>query len=864
MSSDTPVMQQYKRIKSKYPNTILFFRMGDFYEMFEKDAKEVSALLDIVLTKRHGIPMCGIPYHAASSYIARLLKTGRKIAVCEQLSTTPAKGAKIVEREVTEVITPGTIVNEDYLDNNKNNYLAAIGKHSNYIAASFVDISTGEFYAFSFPHEKGSYEETLYRELVKTSPSEIIIQESLLEEDAGIEKVILEIGNVVINRYPDWYFNIDNGIEILKKHFDIATLKGFGFEDTDPEIVCAGILVEYLKENAGALLPHINSLEKITKNASVEIDGKALKNLEIIKNMSDGSSKYTLISTVDYTGTSMGSRMLKKWLQNPLQDKIMIEKRLNNVDFFYKNQLVLTKLRSCFSSLNDIERFTSRLALDKVNAKDLLGLKNSIASFLQIAEILWEYKSETLFEYFPHKNEIIEAESVAEILEKTISPNPPVIITEGEMIKNGYCGELDTLRNIRDNSKEILEQYIEEEKKRSGISTLRIRYNKIIGYFIEITKSHLEKIPSHFIRRQSLVGSERFTTERLAELEIDLISAAEKIFTLEKSIFIKIRDSLKLHISLFRKIANVIGETDCLQSFAYAATARGFTKPEVNNSSAIIIKNGRHPVVEASLPAGEFIPNDIILDKKKNFILLTGPNMAGKSTFLRQAALITLLAQAGSFVPADSAEIGIVDKVFCRVGSSDNLARGESTFLVEMSEASYILRNATEKSLIIMDEVGRGTGTNDGLSIARSICEYIISKLKAKTLFATHYHELISMEMAEIENLSMNAIESEGKLVFLKKIKKGAANKSYGINVAGMAGIPYSVIVRAEELLEYYDSKVSVASHIKTSQVEKPDKQNTLFPEEYIISKEIEAVDINNTTPIEAINYIISWQKKLK
>lgn len=860
MSSDTPVMQQYKRIKSRYPNTILFFRMGDFYEMFEKDAKEVSALLDIVLTKRHGIPMCGIPYHAASSYIARLLKTGRKIALCEQLSTTPAKGAKIVEREVTEVITPGTIVNEDYLDNNKNNYLAAIGKHSNYIAASFVDISTGEFYAFSFPHEKGSYEETLYRELVKTSPSEIIIQESLLEEDAGIEKVILEIGNVVINRYPDWYFNIDNGIEILKKHFDIATLKGFGFEDTDPEIVCAGILVEYLKENAGALLPHINSLEKITKNVSVEIDGKALKNLEIIKNMSDGSSKYTLISTVDYTGTSMGSRMLKKWLQNPLQDKIMIDKRLNNVDFFYKNQLVLTKLRSYFSSLNDIERFTSRLALDKVNAKDLLGLKNNIAGFLQIAEIIWEYKSKTLFEYFPHKKDITKAASVVEILEKTILSNPPVIITEGEMIKNGYCGELDKLRNIRDNSKEILEKYIEKEKEMSGISTLRIRYNKIIGYFIEITKSHLEKIPSHFIRRQSLVGSERFTTEKLAELEIDLISAAEKIFALEKNIFIEIRDSLKPHISLFRKIANVIGETDCLQSFAYAATARGFTKPEVNNSSAIIIKNGRHPVVEASLPAGEFIPNDIVLDKKKNFILLTGPNMAGKSTFLRQSALITLLAQAGSFVPADSAEIGIVDKIFCRVGSSDNLARGESTFLVEMSEASYILRNATEKSLIIMDEVGRGTGTNDGLSIARSICEYIITKLKAKTLFATHYHELISMEMPEIENLSMNAIESEGKLVFLKKIKKGAANKSYGINVAGMAGIPYSVIVRAEELLEYYDSK----SHMKNNQVEKIDKQNTLFPEEYIISKEIEAVDINNTTPIEAINYIISWQKKMK
>ncbi len=862
MSFDTPVMQQYNRIKRQHPDAILFFRLGDFYEMFDNDAKEVSSILDIVLTKRHNIPMCGVPYHAASSYISKLLKTGRKIAICEQLTNVPQKGAKIVEREVVEIITPGTIVNEDYLDNKKNNYLAAIGKCGNSVSIACVDISTGEFTVSTFEYEKEIPEEDVYRELMKIAPSEIIIQESLFDINEGIRKTLGEYGNAIINRYPDWFFNLENSFEILKKHFNVTTLKGFGIDDNSPEIICAGIIIEYLKENSGTLLSHITSIEKTNRNNFLEVDGKTLKNLEIVRNMNDGSSKYTLLSVLDYTRTSMGGRLIKKWLQNPLKDTEGISKRLDLVDFFYKNQLLLTKIRTSLSMLNDLERFSSRLALDKVNAKDFLGLKNTLKAFLNITETLSEYHIDSLFPFLAENSLRDKATALFDLLEKAIHEDPPVLLTEGNLIKEGYCAELDNLRNLRDNSQDILNHYIENEKSLSGIPNLRIRYNKIIGYFLEVTKSYTDRIPDHFIRRQSLVGSERYTTEKLISLETELESAAEKISALEKELFVKVKETLKTDIKYLSYIAGKLSEIDCVQSFSYAATVYGYTRPSINSGSEISIRNGRHPVVEANLPQGEYIPNDIIIGKKKNFILLTGPNMAGKSTFLRQTALIILMAQAGSFVPADHADIGVVDKIFCRVGASDNLARGESTFLVEMSETSYILRAATEKSLIIMDEVGRGTGTNDGLSIARSICEYIVKKIRAKTLFATHYHELVALELPEIENLSMNAVEENGKLVFLKKIKKGPANKSYGINVAEMAGIPYSIILRSEELLDFYENN-KTASIRKSGNADTSLYKSELFSEEHIIAKEISAVDVNNTTPIEALNHIARWQKKL-
>ena len=769
MSSDTPVMQQYKRIKSQNPDSILFFRLGDFYEMFENDAKEVSLLLDIALTKRHNIPMCGIPYHSSSPYIAKLLKAGKKIAVCEQLSNTPPKGKKIVERQVAEIITPGTVIDEDFLDNKSNNYLAAVSRHGRIYSFSYIDMSTGEFAAFSFNDD--SLNEILSRELLRLDPGEIIIQESILEYNTDAGRIFNNYKKT-LNRYPDWYFSLDNSVSMLKKQFNVDTLKGFGFTDDSPELLSAGVIIEYLFDNSKNLLPHITKLIKHDDSSFMGLDENSLKNLEILKNLQDNSSAYTLFSVLDYTKTSMGSRTLKRWLTAPLTEKESIEFRYNCVELFYRNQIILSEIRKNLSSVMDIQRLSSRIAMDRANGKDLTGLKNSFYSILRIFQILSDNSGASVFPYVSEESLFKNLDSVCSIIEQSIIEEPAVTITDGNIIKEGYNQELDKLKSLKNNSQEILNSYIEEEKNNSQIPNLKIRYNKIIGYFLEVTKSYLDNVPEHFIRRQSLVGAERYTTEHLVNLESELNSASEKITSLEKQLFLEIRDRIKNFIPFLIDISEKISDIDCFQSLAQAATVNGYTRPSIAENRDLFIKSGRHPVVEANLPTGEYVPNDTYLRKKSNFILLTGPNMAGKSTYLRQTALIVLMAQAGSFVPAGEAEIGLTDKIFCRVGSSDNLARGESTFLVEMSETAHILRTATENSLIIMDEVGRGTSTSDGLSIAWSICEYIIKKMRSRTLFATHYHELVKLDYPEIINLSMNAVEKEGKLIFLKKIKK--------------------------------------------------------------------------------------------
>ena len=859
MSSDTPVMQQYKRIKSQNPDSILFFRLGDFYEMFENDAKEVSLLLDIALTKRHNIPMCGIPYHSSSPYIAKLLKAGKKIAVCEQLSNTPPKGKKIVEREVAEIITPGTVIDEDFLDNKSNNYLAAVSRHGRIYSFSYIDMSTGEFAAFSFNDD--SLNQILSRELLRLDPGEIIIQESILEYNTDAGRIFNNYKKT-LNRYPDWYFSLDNSVSMLKKQFNVDTLKGFGFTDDSPELLSAGVIIEYLFDNSKNLLPHITKLIKHDDSSFMGLDENSLKNLEILKNLQDNSSAYTLFSVLDYTKTSMGSRTLKRWLTAPLTEKESIEFRYNCVELFYRNQIILSEIRKNLSSVMDIQRLSSRIAMDRANGKDLTGLKNSFYSILRIFQILSDNSGASVFPYVSDESFFKNLDSVCSIIEQSIIEEPAVTITDGNIIKEGYNQELDKLKSLKNNSQEILNSYIEEEKNNSQIPNLKIRYNKIIGYFLEVTKSYLDNVPEHFIRRQSLVGAERYTTEHLVNLESELNSASEKITSLEKQLFLEIRDKIKNFIPFLIDISEKISDIDCFQSLAQAATVNGYTRPSVAENRDLIIKSGRHPVVEANLPTGEYVPNDTYLRKKSNFILLTGPNMAGKSTYLRQTALIVLMAQAGSFVPAGEAEIGLTDKIFCRVGSSDNLARGESTFLVEMSETANILRTATENSLIIMDEVGRGTSTSDGLSIAWSICEYIIKKMRSRTLFATHYHELVKLDYPEIINLSMNAVEKEGKLIFLKKIKKGSANKSYGINVAEIAGIPYEVIIRGKELLEKYDSPEENSQ--KTPFLSSADSQIDLFSSDHLISREIESLDINNMTPLEALNKINNWKKILK
>ena len=858
-SPDTPVMQQYKRIKSQNPDSILFFRLGDFYEMFENDAKEVSLLLDIALTRRHNIPMCGVPYHASSPYIAKLLKAGRKIAICEQLSNTPAKGKKIVDREVTEIITPGTVIDEDFLDNKSNNYLAALSMEKNHYSLSYVDISTGEFSAFSFNEKE--VKEILSRELTRLDPGEVIIQESIAEYNSDVKKIFNDFKKTV-NRYPDWYFSHENSVSVLKKHFSVDTLKGFGFDENDADLLSAGVIIDYLYENSKNLLPHITKLVKYDNSTYMGLDENSLKNLEILKNLHDSSSAYTLFSVLDYTKTSMGSRTLKRWLTSPLTDIKSIEFRYDCVELFYRNQILLSEIRKNLSSVKDIQRLSSKIAMDKANGKDLTGLKNSFYSVINILEILKDNPGSAVLSYLDDENILGNLKKISEIINESIKEEPSVTLTDGNIIKEGYNADLDKLCSLKNNSQDILNSYIEEEKNRSQIPNLKIRYNKIIGYFLEVTKSYLDNVPDHFIRRQSLVGAERYTTEQLSNLESDLNSASEKIVALEKQLFLDIRNEIKNFIPFITDISEKISDIDCLQSLAQASTVNGYTRPVITDRQELNISSGRHPVVEANMPSGEYVPNDILLKKKNSFILLTGPNMAGKSTYLRQTALIVLMAQAGSFVPAGEAEIGLVDRIFCRVGASDNLARGESTFLVEMSETANILRTATENSLIIMDEVGRGTSTNDGLSIAWSICEYIIRKIKARTLFATHYHELVKLDYPEIVNLSMNAVEQDGKLIFLKKIKKGSANKSYGINVAEIAGIPYEVIIRGKELLEKYGSTENSFADNSFS-ADKSNRQIDLFSSDHLISREIKSLDINKMTPLDALNKINNWKKML-
>lgn len=846
-TTDTPAVRQYRRIKSAHPDAILFFRMGDFYEMFESDAREASAILDLVLTKRAQLPMCGIPFHAAPAYIGRLLKEGRKVAICEQIGT-PQKGCKVMEREVTEIISPGTAVVEDYLDKNSNNYLFAVGRTGSTYSLSYLDLSTGEFCAAGFGESEKF--EFFRKELYRLMPGEILIQESLCSEDRDIASILDNYKKVIINRFPDWQFDLENSIQALRTQFNVINLKGFGFEDNAPELLSAGVILNYIHETSKSMLPHITGITRFDSSGYMYLDESSLRNLEILRNIQDGSSRYSLIEVLDHTKTAGGSRKMKQWLTSPLVSIKDIRKRQDSVDIFYRNQLLLSTVRSRLSGILDMERICAKTAMNKSNARDMEGLRNSFERCAEIMELLEEYG----FFSPAHREHII---SLRDYLEKTIAENPPVVINEGGMIKEGYNSELDHLRNLRDNSQAILDAYMEDERTACNIPNLKLRYNKIIGYFIEVTKSYLSQVPSHYIRKQSTLNNERFTTERLTELETELNTAYEKIITLERELFNEIRDRIKEEIRFIIDVAGRISETDCIQSFAHAATVNGYIKPVINSSSSVSIKGGRHPVVEVNLPPGEFISNDFSLQSgKQNLLMLTGPNMAGKSTFLRQNAIIVLMAQTGSFVPAEEAEIGVVDKIFCRVGASDNLARGESTFLVEMSETANILRGATQNSFVIMDEVGRGTGTNDGLSIAWSICEYLTCRLKAKTIFATHYHELTAMENSNIVNMSMNATEENGRLVFLKKIKQGAANRSYGIHVAELAGIPYEIILRAKELMKGLEKK---EMKIPECRAEEPE----LFSPAQLLESEILSADLNNMTPMQALSFLSELQKRL-
>jgi DNA mismatch repair protein MutS len=868
------MMAQYRRIKQDHRDDILFFRLGDFYEMFSEDAVEVSSLLNLTLTSRNGQPMCGIPYHAARSYIARLLKIGKKIAICEQISL-PGPGKGIADRRVIEVITPGTTVDEDFLEKGTSNYLAAVARVKDSISFAYVEASTGDFRACSFPLSAAG--ERLRKELERTQPKEIIVQESLIEEFEEVARVVGDRPSLVVNRWPDWLFDAERAAARLLSQFDTANLKGFGLDDSSPEIVAAGALLSYLDDTSKSLLPHVREIRTYSESEFLSLDEATQRNLELVRNMRDGDVRFSLLETLDETKTAMGARLLKRRLLHPLVDPEAIGRRLEAVDTLYRSQGKLAALREILARSFDLERLCARVAMDRAHGKDLVAVRDSLSAFEQAEEVVASLeRAGTLDGDDARALNGTEASALKELrllLARAIADDPSILLTEGNLIKDGYDAELDSLKRLKNDGHGALEDYLREEREATGIQSLKIRYNRLIGYFFEVTRANAASIPTHFIRRQSMSGAERFTTDRLIALETELNGAADKVIELEKRLFIEIRDRAKSAVPLLLAAAHRIAALDATQSLARAATVRAWTRPSVDSSYRLRIVEGRHPVVEAHLPRGDFVPNDLDLDATPaepaaaragpvSFALITGPNMAGKSTYLRQAALIVLMAQIGSFVPAREAEIGIVDKIFCRVGASDNLARGESTFLVEMNETAHILRTAGARSFVVMDEVGRGTGTSDGLSIAWAVCEDLLVEIRCRTLFATHYHELSRIVHPRLANRSMEVAEKDGEIVFLKRLREGATAESYGLHVARLAGIPDRVLDRARAVLETVRrSESALPASLSVSRT-----QSQAVPADNAASRiraELDGLDPDGMTPLEALELLHRWKSRI-
>ncbi|RKY87815.1 DNA mismatch repair protein MutS [candidate division KSB1 bacterium] len=864
----TPLMEQYFRIKSLHKEAILFFRMGDFYEMFYDDARIASKVLGLTLTTRsHGkaanVPLAGFPHHSLEIYLNKMLKSGYKVAICEQVED-PKKAKGIVKRAVVETISPGTAFSDKLLDVKSNNYLFSLFFSDGVAGFSAVDISTGEFLVSE------GMENEVIEQINIFNPSEILISESQDNYLSEKLKGNLNIFKTVIEDYP---FSYDYAYNSLKNHFKTTSLKGFGIEELRCGISAAGGILEYLKKSQVENLAHIKSIKVHHITKYMILDSSTRRNLELITPMSNSVNKEgTLISIIDKTLTPMGGRKLKKWLLTPLKNIKEIEKRLKSVDELFKNRNSRKEVGKILYEISDIERIIAKISSNKANARDLIGLKKSL---IQIPLLKRALNRERAFYTGIAVRKLNDLKRVVNEIDKSIVENPPTAITEGGIIKEGYNKELDDLRKLAYSGKKWINNLQNLERKRTGIPSLKVSYNKVFGYYIEVTKPHLSKVPENYIRKQTLVNAERFITPELKEYEEKVLNAEEKINSLEYEIFQSIRKKIMKEITSIQKNADIISEIDVIRSFAEVSEENNYVRPKLTNESLIYIKDGRHPVVEKMLPPGEqFIPNDLVLKRRDEQIhIITGPNMAGKSTFLRQVGLIVLLAQIGSFVPASEAKIGIVDRIFTRVGASDNLARGESTFLVEMNELANILHNATPKSLILLDEIGRGTSTFDGLSIAWATAEFIHNnpKISAMTLFATHYHELTELERlySGIKNYNVTVKEWGDSVIFLRKIERGGCDHSYGIQVARMAGVPPEVIERSKEILSNLEANELTPDHFpklalkkrKDSYKENPFQINIFTMEKGDLEKELEKINPDKLTPLEALEKIYKLKK---
>ena len=869
MSEYTPMMQHYLDMKEKYKDCILFYRLGDFYEMFFDDAINVSRELELTLTgkdcgKEERAPMCGIPFNAADTYIARLISKGYKVAICEQLEDPKfAKG--MVKRDVIRVVTPGTVMEANLLEDKKNNYIMCIYKNGIYFGVTVCDITTGDLRTTEIK-ESNNFA-VLLDEISKYSPAELVVNPMLFDCSEEMNK-IKERFDIYVTRLEEKEFT-DN-YEALSEKYKIVDDENSTVENISNymlSVASTNALFAYLLETQKNNLDHINKIIVYSTTKYMALDINARRNLEITEKLRDKSKKGTLLWVLDKSATAMGGRMIRRWLNNPLIDVKQINKRLDAVQELKDNIILRGDIADNLKKVYDMERLASKISYGSANGRDLISLKNSAKQLPEIKKILAGTKSAMLQELY---SELDVLEDVYELIDKTIVEEPPVSVKEGGLIKVGYDEEIDKLKTATTDGKNWIIQLEAEEREKTGIKGLKVGFNKVFGYYIEVTKSNMSLVPDRYIRKQTLTNGERYITEELKNLENQILGAEEKVVNLEYNVFVEVRDKIEAQLERLQKSAGIVAMLDALCSFATIAEDQNYVRPTVDNNGVIDIKDGRHPVIEKILPSGSFVQNDTYLDKEENRLaIITGPNMAGKSTYMRQVALITLMAQVGSFVPASSATIGVVDKIFTRVGASDDLSMGQSTFMVEMMEVAQILKEATENSLVILDEIGRGTSTYDGLSIAWAVAEYISDKEKcgAKTLFATHYHELTGLEnkLEGVKNYSVAVKEKGEDVIFLRKIVKGGTDESYGVHVAKLAGVPQVVTKRANEILKSIERK-NVLNNKKIEKQEKGVAEGQLTMYNYKLAEiahELDKVDVNDLTPIEALNTLVKIKEKM-
>lgn len=863
----TPLMTQYFSIKEENPDSILLFRVGDFFETFDEDAKLASQVLGITLTKRSNgaagdVPLAGFPHHAIDTYLPKLVRAGYRVAVCEQVEN-PKDAKGIVKRDVVEVVTPGVALSDKLLDHKKNNYLMSLFIQGDIAGISFSDISTGEFFSYEI------HKTEISEQIGLINPTEIVISKKQKDE---IEPLIFRINpGIRITKNEDWFFDYEFGKDLLINHFNTKNLKGFGIEKQSCGIIAAGAVLNYLQETQKVNLLHLNKIANYNPTDYMLLDFSTKRNLEINFTMQTGEREGSLISILDKTLTAMGGRMLKKWISAPLRKLAPVLERQECISEFVEKEKAREAVRNQLKEIGDLERLISRVCTGRANPREIVNIKASLRKIPKLKAELENVSSPSLGRI---KSELDELQSLVEKIEISIDDTPPLAVSDGGVIRNGFSPELDELRDLSANAKTWIANLQASERERTGIPSMKINYNKVFGYYIEISNAHKNKVPEEYIRKQTLVNSERYITPELKEYEDKVLNAQENIIKIETQLFNEIRNFAAGQARAIQNNARLIAVLDCYASFAQCAVEYNYVLPEINDSDKIEIKNGRHPVVERILPPGEsFTPNDCYLSNSEDqVIVLTGPNMAGKSVFLRQIGLIVMLAQIGSYIPADSAVIGLVDRIYTRVGASDNITAGESTFLVEMQEAANILNNATNKSLILLDEIGRGTSTFDGISIAWAITEYLHENpyIAAKTLFATHYHEL--NEMAElfprIKNFKVEVREIEDKVIFLHKVTPGGADHSYGIQVAQMAGLPEFVTKKAKDILVNLENKELTPVEVKKAKISKYQEtdaaQISLFEiEDDRLRKEIKEIQIEKLTPIEALNRLNELKKKV-